>query len=330
MSVAQVVIRRGDLFDGAKDVIVIPCNTMGGVTDFVIEKLLHHNLIFDPRPLELGGVRFQQLETAIHVAQYAAFAASVDRNTSIATPDALTQIGESLGQFATENAAARFFSAPLLGTGYGGLRPELSVESLKLGFMKTAPDNSTLCLNSIDPTAYDMVLRAFRPQPTKQMATRPHRVFISYTRSSDEHANWVKELATQLRGSGIEARLDVWHLRPGMDLPQWMCTELSLADKVIIVTDQAYAERADGRVGGVGWETMVIQGDMGKLPPDSTKYLVIVRTSEFDHGLPLYLKTKFAIHSPPERGVNSLVPELVAAISESYDVPDVTESAMTI
>ena len=91
-----------------------------------------------------------------------------------------------------------------------------------------------------------------------------------------------------------------------------------------------YAERADGRVGGVGWETMVIQGDMGKLQPDSTKYLVVVRSSEFEQAVPLYLKTKFAIHSPPDRGVNALLPELIPAISDSVDVPEVAESAMTL
>jgi hypothetical protein len=40
-----------------------------------------------------------------------------------------------------------------------------------------------------------------------------------------------------------------------MELPQWMCNELDLADKVVIVSDEAYAEKADGHLGGVGWET---------------------------------------------------------------------------
>ena len=30
---------------------------------------------------------------------------------------------------------------------------------------------------------------------------------------------------------GIQARLDKFHLRRGMDLPQWMCNELALANR---------------------------------------------------------------------------------------------------
>jgi hypothetical protein len=83
-----------------------------------------------------------------------------------------------------------------------------------------------------------------------------------------------------------------------MDLPQWMCNELQLADKGIIVSDEAYAEKANGRDGGVGWETMVIQGDLASQPPDSTKYLTIVRTAKLEDGVPFYLRTIFSFHWP--------------------------------
>src|SRR5262249_30003824 len=134
----------------------------------------------------------------------------------------------------------------------------------------------------------------------------------------------------QLRSNGIEARLDVWHLRPGMDLPQWMCTELSLADKVIIVSDETYAERANGRLGGVGWETMVIQGEMSKLRPDSTKYLVVVRAFEFDKCVPIYLKTKFALHCPPGHEFQNLIPKLVKEINDDYDIPEVIQPMLSL
>jgi hypothetical protein len=47
-----------------------------------------------------------------------------------------------------------------------------------------------------------------------------------------------------------------------MDLQQWMSNELSMADKVLVVCDEVYKRKADGRLGGVGWETMIIQGDI--------------------------------------------------------------------
>ena len=84
-----------------------------------------------------------------------------------------------------------------------------------------------------------------------------------------------------------------------MDLPQWMCNELALANKVIVICDEFYKERADGRVGGVGWETMIIQGDLGNLPPYSTKYQIVVRAHDIAKGLPMYLRTRYAFHASP-------------------------------
>jgi hypothetical protein len=72
--------------------------------------------------------------------------------------------------------------------------------------------------------------------------------------------DWVKELALFLIDNGIQARLDRFHLRRGMDLPQWMCNELQMADKVIIVCDETYKQKADGRLGGVGWVELTRSG----------------------------------------------------------------------
>jgi hypothetical protein len=130
------------------------------------------------------------------------------------------------------------------------------------------------------------------------MAERPPRVFVSYSHSSPEHEEWVTTLGEFLRENGVDARLDAWHLRRGVDLAQFMTNELTLADRVVLVSDEKCAEKADGRVGGVGWETMIVQGDIARLSPESTKYLVVVRSQKVDDGLPQYLKTNFVIHWP--------------------------------
>jgi hypothetical protein len=142
-------------------------------------------------------------------------------------------------------------------------------------------------------------------------------VFYQYTSNTDE-AEWVKNLAPFLIDNGIQARLDKFHLRRGMDLPQWMCNELSLAQKVIVICDETYKLKADGRLGGVGWETMIIQGDVANLPPDSTKYQVIVRTEDIREGMPFYLRTKYAFHAPPSDRGNSFQAEL---LRELLDLP---------
>ena len=37
-------------------------------------------------------------------------------------------------------------------------------------------------------------------------------VFISYSHDSDEHKNWVLQLATRLRSNGVDVILDRWNL----------------------------------------------------------------------------------------------------------------------
>jgi hypothetical protein len=103
-----------------------------------------------------------------------------------------------------------------------------------------------------------------------------------------------------------------------MDLPQWMCNELAMAQKVIVVCDEFYKQKADGRLGGVGWETMIIQGDLANLPPDCTKYQIVVRAEKIERGLPIYLKTKYAFHARPLEKNNSFREELVR---ELLDLP---------
>ena len=115
-----------------------------------------------------------------------------------------------------------------------------------------------------------------------------------------------------------------------MDLPQWMVNELQMADKVIIVSDESYAQKADGRHGGVGWETMVIRGDMANLPPENTKYLAIVRSMEFSEGIPNYLKTKYAFHWPETSDEEGLRRDLLREIFEVSNEPPIGEPPLML
>jgi hypothetical protein len=67
------------------------------------------------------------------------------------------------------------------------------------------------------------------------------------------------------------------------------------------------AARADRRHGGVGWETMIVQGELyadmyRKRPEDApAKYIPVVRSLDRDAGLPAYLRTMLVLHWPPGR-----------------------------
>lgn len=303
---ARVKLRLGDLFDGPSDLIVLPCSTGGDITDFVDNHLRYFKIPFPKPGMELGDVEIMPFEGGENIAQYVAFAASVRLLSS--KPTAIEKIGAKIGDFTKTQSSVRAIASPLLGAGAGGLKSEVVVRSLHKGFLAHAKPQATLTISVLHKNVFERLKRNLKDLLSHSSAIDhtidkqevgnkpPLRVFISHTSTGSSHKEWVKTLATFLRKNGVDARLDIWHLRHGMDLPQWMCNELQLADRVIIVSDESYAQRADGRHGGVGWETMIIQGNMANLPPESTKYIAIVRSKSFDEGVPFYLKTKYCMH----------------------------------
>lgn len=237
-----------------------------------------------------------------NIAQFVAYAVSVQQDTS--SQEAIQRIGFQLGEYTAKVASVRRVSAPLLGAGAGGLQSEVVAAALSKGFQQSSHKDATLIINVLHESVFQRIQNSLalpsRSEESHLLTTappkRPPRVFISYSHTSPEHEKWVEILGEFLRQNGVDARMDAWHLRRGMDIPQFMTNELTLADRVVMVSDEKYAEKADGRVGGVGWETMLIQGDISRLSPESTKYLVVVRSDKVDDGLPQYLKTKFVIH----------------------------------
>ncbi len=290
----NVKLRLGDMFDGPADLIVLPCSTSGTITGFVARRLVQHSIPHPKSGMALGDVEIMPFEGAEDIAQFVAFAASVDGNKSDVRR--LVEIGRAIGQFTADHSSVKYVAAPLLGAGAGGIQSELVAAALREGFGATAAPDASLVIHVLHQEIYDRLKGNRRIIQGK--SKEPIRVFISHTSKTPEAADWVKSLALYLIEQGIQARLDGFHLRRGMDLQQWMCNELAMARKVVVVCDEAYKQKADGRLGGVGWETMIIQGDIAGLPPDSTKYQVVVRAPELEKGLPTYLRTRYAFHAP--------------------------------
>src|SRR5258708_15529033 len=90
------------------------------------------------------------------------------------------------------------------------------------------------------------------------------KTFISYCWTSTQHEQWVIDLATQLRESGVDVILDKWDLREGQDSNAFMEKMVTdpTVEKVVMVFDRAYADKADNRAGGVGTETQIISSEI--------------------------------------------------------------------
>ena len=124
------------------------------------------------------------------------------------------------------------------------------------------------------------------------------KLFISYSWTSAEHEQWVINLATELRESGVDVILDKWDLKEGHDANAFMEKMVTDPDikKVALICDHNYAEKADGRSGGVGTETQIISAEV-YAKEDQNKFVAVLCERD-DQGrpyLPTYYKSRIYI-----------------------------------
>jgi len=71
------------------------------------------------------------------------------------------------------------------------------------------------------------------------MQKRKLTVFISYKREDAIHDGWVERFATDLRGAGIDAVLDIWEVRLGESFTDYMALRINDADAVLFIITRA-------------------------------------------------------------------------------------------
>ena len=120
------------------------------------------------------------------------------------------------------------------------------------------------------------------------------KVFISYAWGTDEYQGRVLSFATDLINDGIDVVLDKWDLSEGNDTYAFMekCATDKSITNVLMLLDPIYAEKADGRLGGVGTETQIISSEVyGKIEQDKFIPVVFARNEEDNVCKPTYLKS---------------------------------------
>jgi len=122
------------------------------------------------------------------------------------------------------------------------------------------------------------------------------RAFLSYAWENTAHQLWVRAFAERLQGeSGIVVTFDQWDLRPGDDKLHFMERGVASADFVIVVCTPAYAERANRRSGGVGYESMVITAELAERIA-TNKFIPVLRTGTWASAMPIYLKSRLGVN----------------------------------
>lgn len=283
----MLIIKEGSVFDEKCDLIILPCDSEGGVTYWVENEIENNQIPHLERKIPYGRVLLSPTLAKYPKADFVGYAASVNAYTVASDLDAISSIITDIKEHCkTYNCS--IVNLPILGTGAGGLDTFDVIEIYK----------SELSKDNINFKAYipdKNIAKLFLDQNKELKPSENHpRVFISYSWKDENVKEWALDLAHKLCSNGVDARLDRFHLRPGMDLPQWMTNEVLKADKVLLICDSHYAEKADTRRAGVGWETMIIQGDMMLQGELNAKYIVIA-FGDFEKNTPIYMKSKLGI-----------------------------------
>lgn len=161
------------------------------------------------------------------------------------------------------------------------------------GFYKVTPEGKEYLaqeLPAASPTSAKM------PQST----TGAPRAFLSYSWDGRDHQQWVAKFAERLQGeSGIEIIFDGWHLKPGDDKLHFMEKAVAESNFVVVVCTPTYAERANKRQGGVGYESMVITSELAEHIL-TNKFIPVLRKGTWDSSLPIYLKSRMGVNLSDE------------------------------
>ena len=117
---------------------------------------------------------------------------------------------------------------------------------------------------------------------------------MSYSHYDDVHKGWVLQLATRLVANGVDVLLDQWDLSLGSDLPRFMETGLTDAARVLAVCSVDYVEKANLGKGGVGYEKMILTGQLMR-DVASDRIIPVIRKNPRAQVLPTFLSTRLYI-----------------------------------
>jgi TIR domain len=177
---------------------------------------------------------------------------------------------------------------------------------------RTGPEAPSTCTSRVACRSVGMLKYVHRRHNLDMPAPI---TFISYSHDSPEHKRWVLDLATRLRGNGVDAILDQWDLGPGGDLPHFMEQAISKSSRVLMICTGRYVEKANQGAGGVGYEKMIVTAELLR-QIGSNRVIPIVRQAG-TRVLPTFLGSKLYIDLSTadqfETGFDQLLRELLGA-----------------
>lgn len=102
------------------------------------------------------------------------------------------------------------------------------------------------------------------------------KVFVSYSYDSDEHREWVYQLACRLVERGVEVVLDQWDIQLGSNILTFMEKGLMNSDRVLVVCTDNYNKKSNEGLGGVGYEKNILTAELFSVQ-DTNKFIPCIR-----------------------------------------------------
>lgn len=119
-------------------------------------------------------------------------------------------------------------------------------------------------------------------------------VFISYSHDTEEHKDWVLQIATRLRSNSVNVLLDRWNLKLGSDLASFMERGLSKSNRIICVCSEIYVEKANEGKGGVGYEKQIITAEL--IRDQNTNWVIpLIKNNSKQKKTPTFLGSRMFI-----------------------------------
>lgn len=164
-------------------------------------------------------------------------------------------------------------------------------------------------LNRTHWTIKNVDIEEVRPYFSSNLAPKP-TVFISYSWTPVENQRKVFDLVGKLSADGINVIYDKADLHPGQDMGYFMERAITNheIDNVLVICNRDYAEKANTRRGGVGYEAEIILSEVLSEPLQRRVIPVVIETDERGTAyLPTSLKSRFYIDLTTENGYNELL-----------------------
>lgn len=147
------------------------------------------------------------------------------------------------------------------------------------------------------------------------------KIFISYSWTPEENKKKTIKFAKKLREHGFDIIIDQTHLKFGYDkyvFMERMVTDPTI-DKVFIICNKDYAEKADKRQGGVGDESMIITPEIyGKTEQSKFIPIVFEKDSQGKAYLPSYLKRIMYVDLVDEKADKEAYWDLLIQLRQPY------------